>query len=240
MLKNVFKKIAKKLVEFAYNHNQSIKKAVDNHRGIQTALSRTEYFAVNEAQITKWILDEATKAQQRVHGFDILIGTGADLRENLPRTIEVAKARIMKKVGLLGHIGFVKTKVDKLAKSTAVSTVNSMVGQTMWIEKGDLTDSVMMYPSQLRGSWWSLAIHGEGIEEVTRQMVRHEFRHAEQIQALREVGGSDLVKKVVELDEMLPYNQRLLERDAWEGQSLPEYRPIELFVAEALAAVAAH
>ena len=237
---NIIKKVAQKLVMLVADHCDSIKTVIDNQRGIQAALKRTEDFEVDEVQITSWILDEAVKAQQRVHGFDIEIGTYADLRENLPRTIEATKAYLMKKVGLLGHIGFVKTKVDKLAKSTAVSTVNSMVGQTNWVEKGDPTDSVMMYPSQLRGSWWSLAIHGEGIEDIVRQMVRHEFRHAEQIQALRKIGGSDLVKKVVELDETLPYNKRITEMDAWNEQHLPSYRPIDEFVKEALAAVAAH
>lgn len=237
---NVFKKVAQKLVLLVADHVDSVKTAIDNQRGIKMALSRTADFAVDEVQIKKWILDEAAKAQQRVHGFEILIGTGADLHNNLPRTIDVAKDRLMKKVGPLSRIGFVKNKVDKMAKAIAVSTVNQMFGRTNWIEKGDQTDSVMVYPSQLRGSWWKLAIHGEGIEDVTRQIVRHEFRHAEQIQALREVGGSDLVKKVIAFEETLPYNKRITERDAWNEQHLPSYRPISEFVREALAAVAAH
>lgn len=233
----LLKKIAQKAAQFAYDHSAFIKKCVDDHNGIQAALARKEDFEIDEVQITIWALDEAAKAQTRVHDFNVFVGTYTKLRQQIPKTQETTNKVFLEKVGVLGRISVVKNAVKKIADASAEQFVGAIMAQTMWTEKGDAEDCVIIYPEQIRMMWWQIAKRGESLEQITRQLVRHEFRHAEQVQALRKEGGAELVKKVGELEMHTSYYQRVMEMDAWNEQHLESYRPIAEFVAEAKAAV---
>ena len=104
-------------------------------------------------------------------------------------------------------------------------------------EDENCIDRAVFYPENIQCWWWQSAIRGESLKEIIQQAVKHEFRHAEQIQALREIGGSDLVMKVVHVEVRTPYSKRIMEKDASGVEHLDHYRPIEEFVAEALEAI---
>lgn len=71
------------------------------------------------------------------------------------------------------------------------------------------------------------------MKETIQSIVRHEFRHAEQIKSLREAGGSELVWKAYNLKKKYNYGSDPMEWDAFQVQFGNE-RPIEEFVKEVI------
>lgn len=238
MLKSIIVKAANKAGEFVSKKVDYIKEQVQIAKNVQVVLKDAESFAVDEVQIVNWVLDEAAKCQCRVHGFELRIVTNAQLTaERLPIFRSRAKEGLMRKVGIFGKINKVESFVSTVADLGTTSFAQSMAGETLCREM-DGEDAVYIYPEQLRMLWWQLAAKRcENIESIVRQIVRHEFRHAEQILAIRKVGGEELVRKMFDLEMNTSYDDRIMEKDAWAEQHLDHYRPIEEFIKEALEAI---
>lgn len=233
MLKNLIQKV----VDFAAEHSTTVKEQLDAYKGIQKALSDTESFKATEVDVVNWALDEAAKCQTRIHGFKLVLGTSADIDKLVVKTQVKTKESFMKKIGIFGRIGKVEMTIEKVANFAAASALSAFAGCTFCTEVDNEEDAIYIYVEQLHRLWWQLAKRGESIEEIVRQTVRHEFRHAEQILAMRKVGGSDLVKRMMDLEMETAYNDRIMEKDAWSEQHLDHYRPIEEFIKEAVEAV---
>lgn len=241
-MKNVFKKIWNSIKE-----NDSVKAWVAAYK--RAANPNSQETAFNDAepvkkdlidQITLWVIDEVQKLTEarKGCGFQVFIGTVEELRDQIKATQDVFYEVFLAKTKWFGRFKCVQRGCRAAAASYGQNFIENLMAQSCWVEKGDRLDAIIFYPEQMARLWTKVAKGGETIEAVVRQLVRHEFRHAEQVIELRRVGGSQLVVKVVEYDLQREYSRRVMERDAWEGQSLPEYRPISEFAQEALAAVA--
>lgn len=223
---------ARKIVRLVIN-STCVRKAIGIYQRYQTNRARIKDFELNKAQVIDWVLDEATKAANRVHGFELKLGTDKDLRQNLLATIDAVHGFFLKELNSKPNKPnwFIKLVINIASRIVAKKLVKSCLAQTTWLEKGDTMDSVIVYPQHFCDSWRE--DYSEN-EVMVRSSVRHEFRHAEQIQALRKAGGEELVKKVTKLEFDLAYNDRLMEKDAISGQFTNAYRPINEFVEEIL------
>ena len=235
----MLKKIASKMAKFAYEHSAYIRHCVEVYQKATDAsmapLEASEDASIG--QISAWAIDEAAKIQARIHGFNLYIADYDKLLEQLPATKASLQIVYMEKAGILGYFSIIQHVVKTISEVQATQKVKATMGQCQWVEKHDPEDCVLIYPEQIQKMWTSLKKKDETIEEIVRQIVRHEYRHAEQVKALREVGGSDLVIAVFEHDAMFEYQNQITEKDAFGEQHLEHYRPIEEFVKEAVEAI---
>ena len=99
---------------------------------------------------------------------------------------------------------------------------------------GEPGDSCVFYPKIIKESWMNVDFDRTfSPETVTRKIACHEFRHCAQFQALRDKGGAELVKRVIERKTESAYGEDVLEYDAYQCQ-LGKERSIDEFVNEAI------
>ena len=190
---------------------------------------------MDEVQITNIVLDEAAQCAFKAPGFSFKVGTYEDLRKELPKMEQKTRENLLDKVGVLRRINKVEEICNQAATAACQDIIGKIMGLTKFSEEYD-ADVIYIFPEQLKSLWWAVAKHGENIEQIIRQIVRHEFRHAEQIIAIRKTYGSDAVKRAFEKESKeSAYGTGPMEKDAWEGQHLDQYRPIEEFLADEVA-----
>ena len=99
---------------------------------------------------------------------------------------------------------------------------------------GEPGDSCVFYPKNIKENWMNIDFDRTfSPETVTRKIACHEFRHCAQFQALRDKGGAELVKRVIERKTESAYGEDVLEHDAYQCQ-LGKERSIDEFVNEAI------
>lgn len=230
LFKNLVKKAASKINDVV----KEVKDQVSAIQNIRKALSDQESMNMDEVQITNIILDEAAKCSFKAPGFTFKVGTYDDLRNELPAMEQKTRENLLNKVGVLRRINKVEEICNQMATAACQDLVGKIMGLTKFEEEYN-SDVIYVFPEQLKSLWWAIAKRGENIEEIIRQIVRHEFRHAEQILAIRKTYGSDAVKLAFERESNSSYGTGPMEKDAWEGQHLETYRPIEEFLADEVA-----
>ena len=225
----MFKSIVNKINSFVQNQ----KAQAQAEKEAQNARFNAMIDPANDldlAQITNILLDEAAKCQVRIHGFKFIVGTEKNMNARKPVFEMRVKSVVMEKLGIFGKINKVEKLVDQVSYYAMLNATQGLMGETMTVEM-DGEDTIIIYPEQIKALWIYGIRHGEtSIEEIIRQIVRHEFRHAEQFIAIRKAGMD--VKKVIKIDCARQYDQRLIEKDAWAEQHKESYRPISEFIAE--------
>ena len=195
------------------------------------------------AMIETWAKDEAAKLNN--HGFEFQIRNHDDVEDIIPASVLEAGYKFIlgKQLGIkstLAFMAFGKGYFSKMASLKRQQLLLSLIGKMVSTETAGVEkDTVVIFRDNLIHLWKNVAEEGETIEDIVRLTIRHEFRHAEQVVALRKEGGSQLVMQVQALDAMRPSNEQIMELDAESGQRVG-YRPIAEFVKEAFEAIAAH
>ena len=225
----MFKNIVNAVSNFVENKKAEIQEQIEAAKNIQKALQNPDNFKVDEVELTNVILEEAAKCQTRVHGFKFVVGTKDDLTHRMPVFVGRTNSALLEKIGFLGKFRKVELFVGQVAVEATKSVMKALMGETMTKEL-DGEDTVIVYPEQIKALWYNCAKRGETIQEIARQIVRHEFRHAEQFTELRKAGYD--VKKIMDLECKKQYMNRIIERDAWAEEHLTSYRPISEFMVE--------
>lgn len=174
------------------------------------------------------ILDEISKCEIP-NGYTIRIGNSLDFYDMVQQTKEFTERYYTKKVGFLNNFRKIQELIKWIAERS-YSTCSKVCGVTYFKESFG-KDEIIIFPKHIVFGWYHLVKNmDDTAEEITRQIVRHEVRHAWQFVTLRKEG---ILQQVWEHElNHSSYQDRATERDAYGGQR-DGYPPIEEFVAMA-------
>lgn len=125
------------------------------------------------------------------------------------------------KAGLLRHIPWVSRKIEAIAKECDGKYNSSLFAETMTVEQGGI-DEVIFYYDYFAEKWWALNPDLRDWKLAIKEIVRHEYRHVEQIKELRRRGGAQYVHAALKAHmrvTILNYKSDPMEADAYANQA---------------------
>lgn len=193
-----------------------------------------------EAKIEKTALVRTLRAQQAASGVEIdfnvfCAAVDAAIAEEYGQSWPYRVARyghimsadevrtaLNSKAGLLRHIPWVSRKIEAIAKECDGKCNNNLFAETMTVEQGGSIDEVVFYYDYFAEKWWALDPDLRDWRLAIKQIVRHEYRHVEQIKELRRRGGADYVHKALKAHmrvNIFNYRSDPMEADAYANQA---------------------
>lgn len=219
----------KKLVNVVTNKINDVQKsAKDEIRKYQNIYNAAKSGVTPTAEDVKlWITDELDKLVVPSNYLPHF-ATKSDYVDLYTSVYNDTVQHYQKKAGSLNRFQFVRNFITGMGQGAAQRTEMYM-GITTF-EEVTGKDEVIFYVDHIIKYWGTLAFEAsDSPESITRQIVRHEIRHAHQFTHLRAIGGSELVKKVWNKEQTISYTNRATEKDAFKGQR-DGYGDIQEFV----------
>lgn len=146
---------------------------------------------------------------------------------------EEVRTALNTKAGLLRHIPWVNRKIEAIAKECDGKYNSSLFGETTTVEQGKL-DEVVFYYDYFVEKWWALNPDLRDWKLAIKQVVRHEYRHVEQIKELRRRGGAQYVHAALKAHmrvNVFTYKNDPMEADAYANQAYAPAYQSDLMVA---------
>lgn len=126
------------------------------------------------------------------------------------------------KAGLFRYIPWVRRKIETIAKECDGKYDSSLFAETMTVEQGGRIDEVVFYYDYFAEKWWALDLSIKDWRLAIKEVVRHEYRHVEQIKELRRRGGSEYVHAALKAHmrvNIFTYKSDPMEADAYANQA---------------------
>ena len=196
------------------NLANDIKKEVEKYQNIYNAAKSG--ITPTAEDVKTWVADELDKLNIP-NSYLVHFASPTDYADLYKSVYNDTVKYYREKAGVLNKFKFVRDFITGMGQGAAQRTECYMGITTFREEAG--TDEVIFYIDHIVRYWGTLAFEqGDTPEEITRQVVRHEIRHAHQFNRLRQIGGSELVRKVWAKEQSISYTARATEADAFGGQ----------------------
>ena len=137
------------------------------------------------------------------------------------------------RAGIFRHIPWVRRKIEAVAKECDGQYDSNFFAETMTVEQGSL-DEVVFYYDFFVEKWWALNPDLRDWKLALKEIVRHEYRHVEQIKELRRRGGAQYVHRALKAHtrvNIFTYKSDPMEADAYANQAYAPADQSDLMVA---------